>query len=179
VQFTEGAPTCNIECQPFTYSTSGLAGGTVGNFADALVIGATKAGDPQTLEPWSNHGPFRYDFSATADAASPDGLDYVRLTAPVQSLKPDLVAPDCVTTPFANGTTLRDEQFCGTSAAVPAVAAAAVLLRNAGFNRTQILKALRGTARPLGGPPIGAVPWDPAYGFGLVDAMAAWKSGGN
>jgi hypothetical protein len=174
VQFTEGAPTCNIECQPFTFSTSGLAGGTVGNFADALVVGATNAGHPQTVEPWSNHGPFRYDFSATTDAASPDGLDYLRLAAPVQSLKPDLVAPDCVTTPFANGTILSDEQFCGTSAAVPAVAAAAVLLRNAGFNRTQILKALRSTARP-----IGATPWDPAYGFGLVDALAAWKSGGN
>ena len=174
VQFTEGAPTCNIECSAFAFSSSGLAGGTVGNFDDALVVGATNANHPQTLEAWSNHGPFRYDFSATADAAAPDGFDYVRLAAPVQSLKPDLVAPDCVTTPFSNGTTLNNENFCGTSAAVPAVAAAAALLRNAGFNRAQILKALRSTAVP-----IGATPWDPAYGFGLVDAFAAWKSGGN
>jgi hypothetical protein len=38
--------------------------------------------------------------------------------------KPDIVAADCVTVPFSNGTTLANDQFCGTSAAVPAIAAA-------------------------------------------------------
>ncbi len=174
VQVTEGSPTCNIECQPLSHSTSGLAGGTVGDIPDALVVGATDAMSPHTLEAWSNHGPFRLDFQAVADAAAPDGFDYTRLASPVVLKKPDLVAPDCVTTPFSNGKTLTNNLFCGTSAAVPAIAAAAALLESAGFNRAQVLKALRSTAVPLG-----VAAWDPGYGFGLADVAAALRSGGN
>jgi hypothetical protein len=126
------------------------------------------------LEAWSNHGPFRLDFQATADAASPDGFDYARLSSPVSLAKPDLVAPDCVSTPFSDGKTLTNNQFCGTSAAVPAIAGAAALLESAGFNRAQVLKSLRSTAIPLG-----AAAWDPSYGFGLADVEAALRSGGN
>lgn len=174
VQITEGDPTCNIECQALKYSTSGLAGGTVGDFADALVVGATNAMTAHTLEAWTNHGPFRLDFAATADASSPDGYDYTRLATPLSVNKPDLVAPDCVTVPFSNGVSLANNMFCGTSAAVPAIAGAAALLESAGFNRAQVLKALRTTAAPLA-----AAPWNPGYGFGLADAEAAYKSGGN
>jgi hypothetical protein len=174
VQVTEGSATCNIECQPLAHSSPGLAGGTVGDIPDALVVGATFAMSPRTLELWSNHGPFRVDFQATADAASPDGFDYTRLATPLQVAKPDLVAPDCVTTPFSNGKTLTNNQFCGTSAAVPAIAGAAALLESAGLNRVQVLKALRSTAVPLG-----AAEWDAGYGFGLADAAAALRSGGN
>jgi hypothetical protein len=174
VQVTEGSATCNIECQPLAYASSGLAGGSIGDLADALVVGATFALSPRMLEAWSNHGPFRIDFQAAADAAAPDGFDYTRLAAPLQIAKPDLVAPDCVTTPFSNGKTLTNNQFCGTSAAVPSIAGAAALLESAGFNRAQVLKALRSTAVPLG-----AATWDPGYGFGLADAAAALRSGGN
>jgi len=174
VQVTEGSPTCNIECQALSHSASGLAGGTVGDIADALVVGATFALSPKMLEPWSNHGPFRLDIQAAADAASPDGFDYTRLASSLILAKPDLVAPDCVTTPFSDGKTLANNQFCGTSAAVPAIAGAAALLESAGFNRAQVLKALRSTAVPLG-----AAAWDPAYGFGLADVAAALRSGGN
>jgi len=174
VQVTEGSATCNIECQPLAHASSGLAGGTVGDIPDALVVGATFAMSPHMLEAWSNHGPFRIDFQATADAASPDGFDYTRLATPLQIAKPDLVAPDCVTTPFSDGKTLTNKQFCGTSAAVPSIAAAAALLESAGFNRAQVLKALRSTAVPLG-----TAIWDPGYGFGLADAAAALHSGGN
>jgi hypothetical protein len=174
VQVTEGSATCNIECQPLAHASSGLAGGTIGDIPDALVVGATFAMSPHMLEAWSNHGPFRIDFQATADAASPDGFDYARLATPLQAAKPDLVSPDCVTTPFSDGKTLTNNQFCGTSAAVPSIAAAAALLESAGFNRAQVLKALRGTAVPLG-----AAAWDPGYGFGLADAAAALHSGGN
>lgn len=174
VQVTEGSATCNIECQPLAHTSSGLAGGTIGDIADALVVGATFAPSPHMLEAWSNHGPFRIDFQATADAASADGFDYSRLAAPLQIAKPDLVAPDCVTTPFSNGKTLTNNQFCGTSAAVPSIAAAAALLESAGFNRAQVLKSLRSTALPLG-----PAAWDPGYGFGLADAAAALQSGGN
>jgi hypothetical protein len=174
VQVTEGSATCNIECQPLAHASSGLAGGTVGDIPDALVVGATFAMSPHMLEAWSNHGPFRIDFQATADAASPDGFDYTRLATPLQIAKPDLVSPDCVTTPFSDGKTLTNKQFCGTSAAVPSIAAAAALLESAGFNRAQVLKALRSTAVPLG-----TATWDPGYGFGLADAAAALHSGGN
>ena len=174
VQVTEGSATCNIECRPLAHASSGLAGGTIGDIPDALVVGATFAMSPHTLEAWSNHGPFRVDFQATADAASPDGFDYTRLATPLQVAKPDLVSPDCVTTPFSDGKTLTNKQFCGTSAAVPSIAAAAALLESAGFNRAQVLKALRSTAVPLG-----PAAWDPGYGFGLADAFAALRSGGN
>jgi len=174
LQLTESSATCNIECQPLAHASSGLAGGTVGDIPDALVVGATFAMSPRVLEAWSNHGPFRIDFQATADAASPDGFDYTRLATPLLVAKPDLVSPDCVTTPFSNGNTLTNNQFCGTSAAVPSIAAAAALLESAGFNRAQVLKALRSTAVPLG-----AAAWDPGYGFGLADAAAALHSGGN
>jgi hypothetical protein len=174
VQVTEGAPTCNIECQPLSHAASGLAGGTVGDFADALVVGATSAQSPRTLEPWSNHGPFRIDFQATVDSAAPDGYDYTRLQSPISVPKPDLVAPDCVTVPFSNGATLTNDQFCGTSAAVPAIAGAAALLESAGFDRARVLKSLRTTAVPLSD-----ATWDAGYGFGLADVAAAWHSGGN
>ena len=173
LQFSEGSQTCNIECQPFTFASSGLAGGTVGDFDDALVVGAVNAQTPDTLEAWTNHGPFRLDFSASADSSSPDGYDYTRLAAPLLLAKPDLVSVDCVTVPFSDGTTLANKRFCGTSAAVPSIAAAAALLESAGFDRARVLKALRGTARPLG-----AATWDPGYGFGLADVAAAWHSGG-
>jgi hypothetical protein len=174
VQITEGSATCNIECQPLAHASSGLAGGSIGDLADALVVGATFALSPHMLEAWSNHGPFRIDFRAAADGAAADGFDYTRLAAPLQIAKPDLVAPDCVTTPFSDGKTLTNNQFCGTSAAVPSIAGAAALLESAGFNRAQVLKALRSTAVPLG-----AATWDPGYGFGLADAAAALHSGGN
>jgi len=174
LQVTEGSPTCNIECQALAHATRGLAGGTVGDFADALVVGATNAGAPHTLEDWSNYGPFRLDFTASADASSPDGYDYTRLATPLSVDKPDLVAPDCVTVPFSDGTTLANNMFCGTSAAVPAIAGAAALLESAGFDREAVLRSLRATAVPLG-----AAAWDPGYGFGLADAAAAWHTGGH
>lgn len=174
VQITEGSPTCNIECQPLHYFTSGLAGGTIGDVADVLVVGATNALSPRTLEPWSNYGPFRTDFSASPDASSPDGFDYLRLATPIKWAKPDLVAPDCVTVPFSNGIALTNERFCGTSASAPSIAAAAALLESAGFNRARVLKALRDTAVPLG-----IDKWDPGYGWGLADVAAAWRSGTN
>ena len=173
VQVTEGRPTCNIECQPLAHATAGLAGGTVGDFTDALVVGATMALAPRQLEPWTNHGPFRIDFMASPNPAASDGYDYTRLATPHIYAKPDLVAPDCVTVPFSDGRLISNGAFCGTSAAVPAIAGAAALLESAGFNRARVLKAMRTTAVPLG-----AAGWDPGYGFGLADAAAALKSGG-
>ena len=175
VEVTEGYLTCNIECLPLSYSTSGLAGGVVGDFPDALVVGSTAPIAPYLVDPWSNQGPVRLDFMATPDAQAPDGFSYTRLTSPLSVQKPDLVAPDCVTVPFSNGVTLFRNTFCGTSAAVPGIAGGAALLESAGFDRARVLKALRSTAVPYPG----AAAWDPASGSGLADVAAAWQSGGN
>ena len=175
VEVTQGYLTCNIDCLPLTHATSGLAGGIVGDFPDALVVGSTGTLAPYPVDPWSNQGPVRIDFMAIPDAATPDGFSYTRLASPLMIQKPDLVAPDCVHVPFSNGVTLFSNTFCGTSAAVPGIAGAAALLESAGFNRTRVLKALRSTAVRYPG----AAAWDPASGAGLADAMAAWKSGGN
>lgn len=174
VQVMEGSGTCDIECLAMTYSTAGSAGGTIGDFDDALVVGATFSGTPRIVEAWSNRGPFRIDFSSQADAAAADGYDYTRLATPLLVMKPDLVAPDCVTTPFFQNGKMVNQQFCGTSSAVPSIAGAAALLESAGFDRTRVLKSLRGTAVPLNGSA-----WDPASGHGLADAAAAYASGGN
>jgi Subtilase family len=170
VQITEGARTCNIECQTLTYASAGLAGGTVGDIPDVLVVGATQARSPLVLERWSNHGPFRLDFLADTRLS---GAGFRRLSIPLAVPKPDLVAPDCVTVGFSDGVSLEYGPFCGTSAAAPAIAAAAALLESAGFDRLRVLRSLRGTALPLG-----SARWDPAYGYGLADAAAAWRNGG-
>jgi hypothetical protein len=175
VEVTEGYLTCNIECLPLTYGTSGLAGGIVGDFPDALVVGSTAPVLPYPLDPWSNHGPARIDFAAMPDASTPDGFSYTRVASPLMLQKPDLVAPDCVHVPFSDGVMLQTNTFCGTSAAVPGIAGAAALLQSAGFNRARVLKALRSTAVPYPG----AAAWDPASGAGRADAAAAWRSGGN
>jgi len=122
-----------------------------------ITVGATNthgtgAQTSQTMTSYSSKGPTAFD----------------------HIVKPDLVAPDCVTVPFSNGKSLANNQFCGTSASVPAIAAAAALLESAGFNRAQVLKALRTTAVSFSG-----ATWDPGYGFGLVNAAAALRSGGH
>ena len=176
VQVNEGSPTCNIACQSLTYSTSGLAGGSIGDFDDALVVGATRASSPHILEPWSNHGPFRIDFTASPDSSAPDGFDYTRLASAARS---------CETGSRCAGLRHRAIQYAWYLAsqanqgfaALPrqysAIAGAAALLESAGFDRARVLKALRSTAVPLG-----PASWDPAYGFGLADVVAAWRSGG-
>jgi hypothetical protein len=172
VKVTEGSLTCNMRCQPLSYASAGLAGGTVGDIADVLVVGASQAGAPRVLERWSNHGPFRFDLVAAAEPAAGGGA-YQRLAVPLEVPKPDLIAPDCVTVGFSDGVNINYGPFCGTSAAVPAIAGAAALLESAGFDRVRVLKSLRATAQPLGG-----AAWDPAYGYGLADAAAAWRNGG-
>jgi hypothetical protein len=174
LQVMEGSATCNIECQAMSYSSAGAAGGSIGDFDDALVVGASFSGSPHSIEAWSNLGPFRLDFSASADAMAADGFDYLRLATPVYVKKPDLVSPDCVTTPFFENGALVNEQFCGTSASAPSIAATVAVLESAGFNRAQVLKSLRGTAVPLG-----AGGWNAKSGYGLADAAAAYASGGN
>ena len=172
VQVTEGADICNVHCEAMSYASTGLAGGTVGDLPDALVVGATEPRAPRVLERWSNHGPFRFDFQAD-DPGAANTSAYQRLPVPLAIAKPDLVAPDCVTVAFSDGASLVYGPFCGTSAAVPAIAAAAALLESAGFDRTRVLKSLRATAQPLG-----SNRWDPAYGYGLADVAAAWRNGG-
>ena len=102
----------------------------------------------------------------------------------LDELKPDLVAPG-VDVLSANGDEVTDgtrwQRLSGTSMAAAFVSGVCALLREASpaASPAQIAEWLRATARrPLPGAPAGAAGADPrwrsTYGFGLVDAYAAW-----
>ena len=77
------------------------------------------------LEPYSSAGPILSSFDSSGN----------RLSTPMVRQKPDISAPDCVSTTFFINPDDDDAfyQFCGTSAAAPhAAAVAALLLQSAG-----------------------------------------------
>ena len=123
-----------------------VPGGSVPNKSDAgggvISVGAVNWQTPNATEFFSSHGP------------TTDGR-----------VKPELVAPDGVTTSVAGFTS-----FFGTSAAVPhaAGAAALVLGANPTFTPTQLSARLTQTAVPLDSP----VP-NNTSGFGRIDALQA------
>ncbi|MDE2058521.1 MAG: DUF4214 domain-containing protein [candidate division NC10 bacterium] len=120
--------------------------GSVPNGGDAgggvISVGAVNWQTPNAIEFFSSHGP-------TSDGR----------------VKPELVAPDGVTTSVAGFTS-----FFGTSAAAPhaAGAAALVLGANPTFTPAQLSARLTQTAVPLGPP----VP-NNTFGFGRIDALTA------
>lgn len=119
--------------------------GSVVSPADArgvISVGAVPASAPEAIEPFSGQGP-------TLDGR----------------LKPELVAPDRVSTTIFGAKT-----FIGTSAAAPHVGAVAALLLGLDPTLTpeKVQRALEVSAKDLGSPGP-----DQAFGFGLVDAVAA------
>lgn len=68
------------------------------------------------------------------------------------------------------------DEYAGTSMAAPHVSGVVGLLAAQGCTRSQILDAITSTARtPVTGEPRGV--WDPAYGYGIVDADDALAAG--
>ncbi|MBI4284933.1 MAG: S8 family serine peptidase [Chloroflexi bacterium] len=127
---------------------SGSLGGSPADSRDALTVGAVPWSNPQKLEPFSSQGP------------TDDGR-----------VKPDLVAPDGVTS-VAYG-----RSFYGTSAATPHTAAAALLVKGRfpQYTPAQVQAYLEGRAVDLG-----AAGKDTAYGTGLVhlpvpDITSTWS----
>lgn len=123
--------------------------GSVPNKSDAggdvISVGAVNWQTPNVIESFSSHGP-------TADGR----------------LKPELVAPDGVSTSVAGFS-----PFFGTSAAAPhaAGAAALILSEKPDLTPAQLGSILTSTAVSLGSP----VP-NNTYGFGRVDAFQAVSS---
>jgi subtilisin family serine protease len=131
--------------------------------ADVMTCGAVDASSPTFPEPFSSMGPSNWirSFSATGISS---------LTARTDRHKPDVVAPDDVSTSVPGWST-----FSGTSAAAPHVAGLAALVRSAlvlnhktnsaSRTRTCILKGVA-DAYP-------DIKWSPVMGNGPVDAMTA------
>ncbi len=127
----------------------------------ALAIGAIDASDPgnDTIELFSAHGPARiysYDNNGNPIAFS-------------ERSKPDVIAIDGVHTKVGQAGFFPNP-FFGTSAAAPHAAAIAALAREIAPEKSalEISADMRGSAIDLG-----ASGYDPIYGFGRVDAMAA------
>lgn len=122
----------------------------------AVTVGATSAADPTGARSYSSRGGAMELFSD--EQGRPLG-------APLVVNKPDLAAPDGVSTSFHGQLTDASYRFSGTSAAVSHVAGAAALLREqvAGATPTEVARHLRETAADLGeiGP-------DAETGAGLV-----------
>jgi subtilisin family serine protease len=119
--------------------------GSVAPPADAhgvISVGAVRSDSPGTIEAFSGQGP-------TLDGR----------------LKPELVAPDRVSTSVFGG-----GSFVGTSAAAPHVGAVAALLLSLDPTLTpeKVQRALE-----VSSTDVGAAGPDPASGFGLVNALAA------
>jgi hypothetical protein len=143
-----------------------------GNHAASKIfaIGAAPYNNISTLEGFSSHGPNTIFFND----------DGSRKSTPVVRQKPDFVAADGVDTSFFPAGTGQDfdntgkPNFFGTSAAAPdAAAVAGLLLQMAGgpgkLTFTQLSNLFRDTAD---GPTAGTG-WDPGWGLGRIDAIAA------
>ena len=146
--------------------------------------------------PFFNAPPYNSTgFIATEPFTSTGGVTYLfdpngnRLSKPVTTQKPDISGIDGVNTSFfgsdgddnnprdLNADTDRDPDtlpnFFGTSAAAPNVAAVVAMMKqaNPSLTQSQVVQALKNTARPVNGQTPGT--WDRSGGFGLVDASRA------
>jgi subtilisin family serine protease len=128
--------------------------------AEVVTVGAVDAADPglDTVEPYSSRGPGR-----------------IRVPAPAERPKPDVVALDGVTISNAGGFPDCPPacRFFGTSAAAPHAAAVAALIldRNPYLSRATVAQVLRASAVD-----VAAVGFDSSTGAGRIDAFAAVSS---
>ena len=126
-----------------------VSAGSVPNKGDAgggfVSVGAANYSTPGTIASYSSRGPTK------------DGR-----------MKPEITAPDCVTT-----TVDGFAPFCGTSAAAPHAAAVAALLlsRKNTLTPPQVLTALESTAADMGTPGP-----DNDSGYGFINALSAGQS---
>jgi hypothetical protein len=112
VAFTNGAGTVAIE-HP---AGAGAIDPGASSASGALTVAASDYATPETPEPFSSRGPVTHFFDANGDP----------LAVPEVRQKPDLAGPDNVLTSVPGF-----DQFQGTSAAAPAAAGIAALIRSA------------------------------------------------
>ncbi len=119
---------------------------------DVITVAAVNASAPDTIEPFSSHGPSTYLF-------------------PTYSViqKPDISAPDYVN---VTGYGRFVSPFPGTSAAAPHIAALCALVWSArpDLSPADIRSALYASAVDLGTPG-----YDNVYGWGRADAVAMYN----
>ncbi|HET8956203.1 MAG TPA: S8 family serine peptidase [Solirubrobacterales bacterium] len=132
--------------------------------ADAIAVAAAPFNNSAKIERYSSRGPVTHYFGPVEGSAPAAALGSPEVLA-----KPDLAATDCGATTFFASLSAGVWRFCGTSAAAPHAAAAAVLVRQAKptLPEQQVRSALTDTAAPVGA--FGAN----AAGAGLLDAFAA------
>lgn len=152
---------------PLTYFTDGSAGADrayPGAQPMLLEMGAVQpfGGVPgqYPVEPFSSGGPFLFAWNCNAAETSCSPVSPV-----YEAQVPNITAPDEDIVNMQGDMT----GFYGTSAASPGAASVAALLLSAGAKPTAIPQALEQTAVPQ----TSTSGWDPNYGYGVVDALAA------
>ena len=140
-------------------SSAGSIGPDAASSSGALTVAASDYGTPGSPEPFSSRGPVVHYFDAGGSA----------LAAPDVRRKPDLAAPDDVAT-----TVTGFSAFQGTSAATPAAAGIAALIRSArpGLPIDELYAIMTSPANALDCALSAGVP-DPDCGAGFVLADRA------
>ncbi len=149
IDFTNGAGTVTIE-HP---ANGGAVSPDAASAAGALTVAASRYPTPTTPETFSSRGPVTHSFDASG----------VPLVTPEVLQKPDLAAPDGVSTSLGGFT-----PFYGTSAATPAAAgiAALILSANPAITVDELYAIMTNPANALACTP---TPLDCGAGFVLAD----------
>ena len=152
IDFTNGA-------FPVTFqfpNPAGAIAADAGSAAGALTVAASEYSTPTTAETYSSKGPVTHYFA----------LDGTPLTVPEVLQKPDIAAPDGVATSLSGFS-----PFSGTSAAAPAAAGIAALIRSAkpAMPVDEVYAIMTDPANALGC----GVPGDCGAGFDLADRAVA------
>jgi hypothetical protein len=144
-----------------TFATNSPTVGSHPGPPNAMAVGAVPFFRQRTPESFSSFGPVTFLFDSAGN----------RLGSPVVVAKPDMMAPDGVSTTFFGGSFINGfPNFFGTSAAAPHAAgvAAQTLQANPGDTPWQVHSAMKTTADPnLGSGNVNQV------GAALIDAYRA------
>ncbi|HEY2461439.1 MAG TPA: S8 family serine peptidase [Candidatus Acidoferrum sp.] len=154
-----GVGVYSVAATPAAAAFNGVA--PVGPFPNAFNAG-------NSAETFTSDGPRRVFFNADGTAITPGDFSS---TGGVVRNKPDITAADGVSTTLPPGSGLNP--FYGTSAAAPAAASVAALVKSAkpALTQTEMRATLTGTAID-----IQAAGYDRDTGFGIVMAWEAIKS---
>jgi subtilisin family serine protease len=120
---------------------------------DVITVGSVGISTPYAISPDSSQGPVT-----------------IQIPEASRRWKPDICGPTYVQ---VSGAGSFPVPFPGTSAAAPHVAGVIAQLIGSfpNFSREEVIQALYTNAFDLGDPG-----WDPAYGYGLIDAVKSFQA---